>query len=56
MIFGEEGEGISPLLLKNCDYCVNISQFGSVRSLNVGTSSGIAMYDWISKNYKQKGV
>lgn len=51
MIFGEEGEGISPLLLKKCDYCVNISQFGSVRSLNVGTSSGIAMYDWILKNY-----
>ena len=52
MIFGEEGEGISPLLLKNCDYCVNITQFGSVRSLNVGTSSGIAMYDWVLKNYK----
>ena len=51
MIFGEEGEGISPLLLKECDYCVNITQFGSVRSLNVGTSSGIAMYDWILKNY-----
>jgi len=49
MIFGEEGEGISPLLLKECDYCVNIAQFGSVRSLNVGTSSGIAMYDWIQK-------
>ena len=52
MIFGEEGEGISPLLLKHCDYCVNIAQFGSVRSLNVGTSSGIAMYDWILKSYE----
>lgn len=50
MIFGEEGKGISPALLKECDYCVNITQFGSVRSLNVGTSSGIAMYDWINKN------
>ena len=50
MIFGEEGEGISPLLLRHCDYCVNIAQYGSVRSLNVGTSSGIAMYDWVSKN------
>jgi len=51
MIFGEEGEGISPLLLKECAYCVNIPQYGSVRSLNVGTSSGIAMYDWIQKTY-----
>ena len=52
MIFGEEGEGISPLLLKHCDFCVNIAQFGSVRSLNVGTSSGIAMYDYITKHYR----
>jgi len=52
MIFGEEGEGISPLLSKHCDYIVSIKQFGSVRSLNVGTSSGIAMYDWVLKSYR----
>jgi len=49
MIFGEEGEGITPRLLKLCDYIVYIPQFGSVRSLNVGTSSGTAMYDYITK-------
>ena len=54
MIFGEEGEGISSLLLKNCDYCVSIGQYGSVRSLNVGTSSGIAMYDYIRKIKRKK--
>jgi tRNA G18 (ribose-2'-O)-methylase SpoU len=49
MIFGEEGEGITPRLLEMCDYIVCIPQFGSVRSLNVGTSSGIAMYDYTTK-------
>jgi tRNA G18 (ribose-2'-O)-methylase SpoU len=28
---------------------VYIKQYGSVRSLNVGTASGIAMYDYCNK-------
>tara|TARA_R110000796_G_scaffold169173_2_gene286050 strand:- start:171 stop:710 length:540 start_codon:yes stop_codon:yes gene_type:complete len=49
MIFGEEGSGISPEVLSMCDHIVSITQYGSVRSLNVGTASGIAMYDYITK-------
>jgi len=49
MIFGEEGEGLSGEILEHSDYIVEIPQFGSVRSLNVGTSSGIVMYDYINK-------
>ena len=49
MIFGEEGNGITPELLSLCDYRVSITQHGSVRSLNVGTSSGIVMYDYLNK-------
>ena len=44
LIFGEEGVGLTEETLKLADYTVEISQFGSVRSLNVGTSSGIIMY------------
>lgn len=54
MIFGEEGAGITPRLLELCDYIVCIPQFGSVRSLNVGTSSGIAMYDYLLKRQDNK--
>src|SRR5690606_21352175 len=46
MIFGEEGTGLSKELLDICDHYVSIPQFGSVRSLNCGTASGIAMYDY----------
>lgn len=49
MIFGQEQIGIPDELLDLCDYVVSIPQYGSVRSLNVGTASGIAMYDYCSK-------
>ena len=42
-IFGEEGSGITQDVLDICDAFVCIDQFGSVRSLNVGTASGIIM-------------
>lgn len=42
-IFGEEGSGIIKEVLDMCDKFVCIEQFGSVRSLNVGTASGIIM-------------
>lgn len=49
MIFGQEQSGIPQNLLDLCDDVVYIPQYGSVRSLNVGTASGIAMYDFCSK-------
>lgn len=42
-IFGEEGSGILEEILDACEKLVYIKQFGSVRSLNVGTASGIIM-------------
>lgn len=55
MIFGEEQIGIVPEVLELCDHLVNIPMFGSVRSLNVGTASGIAMNDFVTKyNNKKK--
>lgn len=49
MIFGQEQVGIPDNVLDICDDVVYIPQYGSVRSLNVGTASGIAMYDFTSK-------
>jgi tRNA G18 (ribose-2'-O)-methylase SpoU len=47
LIFGHEKDGLDflPELAYNCSYVVMIPQTGSVRSLNVGVASGIAMYD-----------
>ena len=48
-IFGEEGFGIHKEILDLCDEVIYIPQRGSVRSLNVGTCSGIVMNDYITK-------
>lgn len=54
MIFGQEQMGIPQNLLDICDDVIYIPQYGSVRSLNVGTASGIAMYDFCSKTIGNK--
>jgi tRNA G18 (ribose-2'-O)-methylase SpoU len=49
VVFGQEQIGIPKEVLDMCDDVVYIRQFGTVRSLNVGTASGIVMYDYCSK-------
>lgn len=46
LVFGEENSGIPQELLDLCDELVYIQQLGSVRSLNVGVASGLAMYSY----------
>jgi tRNA G18 (ribose-2'-O)-methylase SpoU len=53
MIFGEERRGLSPEMLDICDDVIHITQRGSVRSINVGTAAGIAMFDF-GRNYEKK--
>jgi len=52
MTFGQEREGTSEVLLKRAKHIVYIKQAGVLPSLNVGTSSGIAMYDFVTKYQK----
>jgi tRNA (guanosine-2'-O-)-methyltransferase len=42
-VFGEEKSGLSDYILDNAETIVTIREYGSVRSLNVGTTSGIVM-------------
>jgi tRNA G18 (ribose-2'-O)-methylase SpoU len=42
-VFGEEKSGLSDYILDNAENIITIPDFGSVRSLNVGTTSGIIM-------------
>ena len=48
MIFGEEGTGLTQKVIQMCHILVEIPQYGSVRSLNVGTSSGVLLYDYVN--------
>lgn len=54
MIFGEEATGLTPGIQAMCQNIVHIQMFGSVRSFNCGSASGIAMYDFVSKYHHYK--
>ncbi|MCR9213579.1 MAG: RNA methyltransferase [Proteobacteria bacterium] len=43
--FGNEKRGISELAVKRCEMCIAIPMFGMIESLNLGTSSGIILYE-----------
>lgn len=49
LIFGEESIGLTRPMIDLCSSLVEIKMYGSVRSLNAGTASGITMYDFIKK-------
>lgn len=46
MTFGQECEGTPPEFIKRAKHMVYIKQYGSCRSLNVGTAAGIAMHSY----------
>lgn len=43
--FGNESRGISDLAVENSSFCVSIPMFGMIESLNLGTTSGIVLYE-----------
>lgn len=43
--FGNESCGISDRAVERCSYCINIPMFGMIESLNLGTCSGIVLYE-----------
>lgn len=43
--FGNEARGISDLAVKHSEMCVSIPMFGMIESLNLGTTSGIVLYE-----------
>ncbi len=45
LVVGNEGDGISDLVKKNCDFLVNIPMKGQINSLNVSVAAAIMMYE-----------
>jgi tRNA (guanosine-2'-O-)-methyltransferase len=43
--FGNESRGISELVVEHSEMCVSIPMFGMIESLNLGTTSGIVLYE-----------
>ena len=54
--FGNEARGISDLAVEHSELCVSIPMFGMIESLNLGTTSGIVLYEVTKQRraYQQK--
>jgi len=59
--FGSESRGISDLAVEHSEMCVSIPMFGMIESLNLGTTSGIVLYEVTKQRreyqskYKKRG-
>lgn len=51
LVLGKEKEGIPGNILELLDHCVEIPQFGMVRSLNVHVSGSICIWEYMKQNY-----
>jgi len=47
LLFGQEGPGLSEEAIAAADAVVEISQFGSTRSINASAAAAVTMHDWI---------
>lgn len=47
LLFGQEGPGLSAEALAAADVTVEITQFGSTRSINASAAAAIVMHDWV---------
>lgn len=56
LVLGAEGQGIAASLLPYCDRCVEITQFGLIRSLNVHVTGAIAMYEYTKQHLMSKSI
>ena len=45
IVIGNEGDGMSPLVRKNCDVMVNIPMNGRISSLNASAAASILLYE-----------
>jgi tRNA(Leu) C34 or U34 (ribose-2'-O)-methylase TrmL len=50
LLFGQEGPGLSPEALAAADVLIEISQFGSTRSLNASAAAAVTMHSWITQH------
>jgi tRNA G18 (ribose-2'-O)-methylase SpoU len=47
LLFGQEGPGLSPEAVAAASIVVEITQFGSTRSLNASAAAAIVMHQWV---------
>lgn len=50
LLFGQEGPGLSPEALAAADLVVEITQYGSTRSINAAAAAAIVMHEWARRH------
>ena len=53
LIFGNEVRGVDQEIINECDFSVEIPQFGTKHSFNVSVSAGVILWEWY-KNLQKK--
>lgn len=48
MLFGQEGPGLSDEAIAAAEAVVEITQYGSTRSINASAAAAVAMYSWVT--------
>lgn len=57
LLFGQEGPGLSDAAIEASDVVLEITQFGSTRSMNASAAAAVAMHSWIMQhvNFGNRG-
>ncbi len=56
LLFGQEGPGLTPEALAAADLAVEITQFGSTRSINASAAAAIVMHAWVREHAALPGA
>jgi 23S rRNA (guanosine2251-2'-O)-methyltransferase len=49
VVMGSEGQGIRPLIRKNCDFLISIPMRGRLTSLNISVATGVILFEILRK-------
>lgn len=50
MLFGQEGPGLTAEAIASAEAVVEITQYGSTRSINASAAAAVAMYAWVQQH------
>jgi tRNA G18 (ribose-2'-O)-methylase SpoU len=50
LLFGQEGPGLSEAAIEASEVVLEITQFGSTRSINASAAAAITMHEWVMQH------
>lgn len=54
LLFGQEGPGLSAAAIESADAVVEITQYGSTRSINASAAAAIVMHAWVQQHVSSR--